>query len=250
MLRAIALFDAPADVPAWPGSGRLMAERNIIAAVPKPAAIAATPGPLSPQLRHMALAVAYALETAEQHLTDLDARAGDGDLGASMARGAEAIQALPDESYASPARLLSDLGNALRRAIAGSSGPFYATALLRASASLRDIAEPDAAQWSTAFDAAIAAITELGGAKPGDRTMVDALVPAADALRNGTGSRRRRRCRRSRRRRHRRNVPHPRPRQLSRPPRRRLPRRRRRRRRHLAQGAGRGGEGGMKFASL
>src|SRR5690606_11045198 len=114
-------------------------------------------------------AVAAALEAAEDRLADLDARAGDGDLGASMARGAAAIHALPPESFAAPGRLLADLGNALRRAIAGSSGPFYAAALLRASASLRVLPEPSANEWMAAFEAGIDAISELGGAKPGDR---------------------------------------------------------------------------------
>ena len=126
-------------------------------------------------------AVASALEAAEDRLTELDAKAGDGDLGASMARGAAAIRALGEASYATPTRLLSDIGNALRRAIAGSSGPFYATALLRAAAALRDKPEPGNADWQQAFADAIAAISDLGGAKAGDRTMLDALQPALNA---------------------------------------------------------------------
>jgi dihydroxyacetone kinase len=98
-----------------------------------------------------------------------------------MVRGAEAIRALGEDSYSTPSRLLSDLGNALRRAIAGSSGPFYATALLRASAVLANKAEPSSQDWRAALEAGTTAIMELGGAKPGDRTMVDALAPAADA---------------------------------------------------------------------
>jgi dihydroxyacetone kinase len=179
------LFDAPTDVPVWPGNGRIVQQRAMIASAPQPAAPRRMPGPLTESLKHMALAVATALEAAEDRLTDLDAKAGDGDLGASMARGAAAIRALPDDSYSTPGRLLSDLGNALRRAIAGSSGPFYATALLRASARLRVLSQPSPADWVAAFGAAVAAITELGGAKAGDRTMVDALLPALDAARHG-----------------------------------------------------------------
>ncbi|MCV3205628.1 iron-containing alcohol dehydrogenase [Mesorhizobium sp. YC-39] len=73
-----------------------------------------------------------------------------------------------------------------RRAIAGSSGPFYATALLRASKSLSGVAEPDEQQWRATFEAGVAAIGELGGAKAGDRTMLDALIPACHAWRDGT----------------------------------------------------------------
>lgn len=176
------LFDDAADVPVWPGDGRI-AERKLVTVPPQPAPAKAAAGPLSPRLKQVALAVADALEAAEQTLGDLDAQSGDGDLGASMVRGANAIRALGDESFSSPARLLSDLGNALRRAIAGSSGPFYATALLRAAAVLAEKAEPTQQDWQAAFDAGTAAIMELGGAKPGDRTMVDALAPAADAWR-------------------------------------------------------------------
>jgi dihydroxyacetone kinase len=71
---------------------------------------------------------------------------------------------------------------ALRRAIAGSSGPFYATALLRAARILADHPKPTAADWAAAMNGAADAISELGGAKPGDRTMLDALVPAAQAF--------------------------------------------------------------------
>ncbi|NTX24720.1 DAK2 domain-containing protein, partial [Burkholderia cepacia] len=74
------------------------------------------------------------------------------------------------------------LGAALRRAIAGSSGPFYATALLRASRRLADVAEPSARDWAAAFHGAVDSISELGGAHAGDRTMLDALVPAVAAF--------------------------------------------------------------------
>jgi ATP-dependent dihydroxyacetone kinase len=175
-----ALLDDEADVPIWPGSGRI-AQRKLVKVPAQPAQAEAEPGPLSPKLKQAALAVAMALEAAEQTLGDLDAKSGDGDLGASMVRGAEAIRALGEDSYSSPSRLLSDLGNALRRAIAGSSGPFYATALLRASAVLANKPEPTSRDWQAALEAGTAVIRELGGAKPGDRTMVDALAPAAEA---------------------------------------------------------------------
>ena len=102
-----------------------------------------------------------------------------------MARAAEAARALPEASYSSPSRLFADLGDGLRRAIGGSSGPFYATALLRAAAELEGIATPTSAQWLDAFGAAVTSIGELGGAKPGDRTMLDALAPAVTAWQTG-----------------------------------------------------------------
>jgi dihydroxyacetone kinase len=179
----LALLDAPTDAAAWTSSGRIpetMLTRPVTRTEVEPAHQAA-PGPLSATMQAVLLAVADALEAAEAELTELDARTGDGDLGASMARAAEAAKALPQHSYSNPAHLLADLGNTLRRAIAGSSGPFYATALLRAAAELDGIAEPSPAQWRAAFSAAVTSIGELGGAKPGDRTMLDALAPALGA---------------------------------------------------------------------
>ena len=117
------------------------------------------------------------LEAAEDRLTDLDSRAGDGDLGASMVRAAEALRMLAREPWSDPATLLTAIAGALRRAIGGSSGPFYATALLRAARRLPS--SPTASDWAQAFEDAVAAIGDLGGAQPGDRTMIDALAPAA-----------------------------------------------------------------------
>jgi dihydroxyacetone kinase len=121
-------------------------------------------------------------------LTDLDAKSGDGDLGASMVRGAEAIRALPARSFTTPDALLLAMGGAIRRAIGGSSGPFYATALVRAAATLRGIEAPSEADWQRALAAGIEAISELGGAKRGDRTMLDALIPALEEWRAQPGS--------------------------------------------------------------
>ena len=91
------------------------------------------------------------------------------------------MRALPPGRFATAGDGLAAVAEALRRAIGGSSGPFYATALLRAGRRLGGGA-PSPVDWAAAFSAAVEAITELGGARPGDRTMVDALGPAADAL--------------------------------------------------------------------
>ncbi len=172
----LALLDAPGEAPAWPGPGRI-APRVMVAAPPAVPAPSGAPGPLTPRLKAAGLAVAAALEAAEPRLTELDAAAGDGDLGISMARGAAAIRALPDGAWADPPTALAALGEALRRALGGSSGPFYAAGLLRAARAMQE-----GGDWPAAFRAGIAALAELGGAKPGDRTMLDALAPAAEAL--------------------------------------------------------------------
>lgn len=182
----LALLDAPTTAPAWPGSapekasGRLAPRRTVASPIGPTAAQAATVGPADPRLSAALIAVASALEGAEAQLTDLDARAGDGDLGASMVRAAEALRALAAQSWSQPAPLLAAMADRLRRTVGGSSGPFYATALLRASRSLPRA--PAALDWARAFKAATEAVSALGGARAGDRTMVDALAPAAQSM--------------------------------------------------------------------
>jgi dihydroxyacetone kinase len=99
-----------------------------------------------------------------------------------MARGAAAIRALPGRDAGDAASALTLIAGTLRRAIGGSSGPFYAVGLLRAAQHLATCDRVDAAAWAVAFEQGIDAIAELGGAKPGDCTMLDALYPAVAAL--------------------------------------------------------------------
>ena len=184
----LALLDAATTAPAWPGSaigmgaGPLAPRRTVAAPTGTTLAPHAPTGPADPRLGAALVAVASALEAAERQLTDLDSRAGDGDLGASMARAAEALRVLADQSWSQPAPLLAAMADRLRRAIGGSSGPFYATALLRASRTLPGA--PNMLDWAKAFEAAMEAISALGGARPGDRTMVDALAPAVRSMRD------------------------------------------------------------------
>lgn len=177
----LARLDSPVDAPAWPGGGHIAARKVISSGRAESVALPPSTAPTMPELRQIALAIAAAFEAEEASLTELDSRAGDGDLGISMVRGAAAIRALSDSAWANPAAALTAMSDALRRAIAGSSGPFYAVALLRAARELNE-PMPQAAAWASAFSKAAASVAELGGAKPGDRTMLDALLPAADAL--------------------------------------------------------------------
>jgi dihydroxyacetone kinase len=180
------LLDAPTQARAWPGGGAVnrnirvsLAETGMGDALP---ALGAEGRAWVNRLQPALHAVAEALIENEPLLTELDSIAGDGDLGASMRRAANAILALPIEAYGAPEIALSSLGTALRRAIAGSSGPFYATALVRAARQFAGVSSPTARDWAGAFRSGVEAIGDLGGAKPGDRTMLDALVPAVNAF--------------------------------------------------------------------
>jgi dihydroxyacetone kinase len=179
-------LDAPTDARAWPGGGAV--NRAIRIDVPAQAAQVRA-GAESEAAKRWAQriepalnAVAAVLIANEPKLTELDALTGDGDLGASMTRAARAIVGVAASELGGPDVALAALSSALRNAIAGSSGPFYATALMRASRSLSGIDEPTPDDWATAFSEAVQSIGELGGAKAGDRTMLDALIPAAHAF--------------------------------------------------------------------
>jgi len=176
----LALLDAPASAPAWPGGGKLNDAPVLQVEHASDEALAITaPTPMGDAVRKASHAAARALLAAEDELTELDTKAGDGDLGASLRRGAEAILELPDHAWHTPAMALRSMADAVRKAIGGSSGPFYATGLMRAARELDGVDDPQPLQWHDALLTATDAIAELGGAKAGDRTMLDALYPAA-----------------------------------------------------------------------
>jgi ATP-dependent dihydroxyacetone kinase len=182
---ALDLLDAPTDAGAWPRGGAVNRNRVLPSTkVEESVSSAANTTAAGERLRQAAEVVAKALIAAEPQLTELDSITGDGDLGASMTRGGEAVLALSKESFDNVADGLMAMGNAMRKAIGGSSGPFYAAGLMRASRHLAGVADPTAMQMAEAFVAAVEAVSDLGGAKAGDRTMVDALHPAAATFRD------------------------------------------------------------------
>ncbi len=183
----LALLDAPTSAPAWPGEGIIHAARGIVridTVATRVAEVAANADPQSTLMKGIVGSIADKLLAAENALADLDAISGDGDLGASMARAAIALRSLSDGDFSSAHALLRAMSAAMRRAVGGSSGPFYAVGLLRASIVLQHAESPTEKDWQTALAEAIEAISELGGAGPGERTMLDALIPALAAWRS------------------------------------------------------------------
>jgi dihydroxyacetone kinase-like protein len=117
-------------------------------------------------------------------LVQLDAAIGDGDHGTNMARGFEAVvQALEGEAGAPPGRLLILAGRTLVSTVGGASGPLWGSALRGGGRVLGDAPSFDGAQLVEVLAAALAAVKDLGAAAPGDKTMVDALEPAVETLR-------------------------------------------------------------------
>jgi dihydroxyacetone kinase len=110
---------------------------------------------------------------------------GDGDLGTSMKRAAAAVKgAVATYPLDDVAATLKALGHTLRHELGGSSGPLYGVLFLRAGNVLEGSGLASLAQWAKALEEGIRAISELGGAKPGDRTMLDALHPFVRSLKS------------------------------------------------------------------
>jgi phosphoenolpyruvate---glycerone phosphotransferase subunit DhaL len=124
------------------------------------------------------------IKVQSDYLTQLDAAIGDGDHGINMRRGFDAVgKALAGQGDSTPpGRLLIVAGKTLVATVGGASGPLWGSALRRAGRSLGDSETFDGKQLALALDAAIEGVVELGAASPGDKTMVDALVPAAKAM--------------------------------------------------------------------
>ncbi|MEU8172052.1 dihydroxyacetone kinase subunit DhaL [Microbispora hainanensis] len=127
--------------------------------------------------------IATAVRAQRDHLTQLDAAIGDADHGANLDRGFTAAQeALAGASPRTPGALLVLVGSTLIRKVGGASGPLYGTAFREMGKAFGEAAEISPAELSTGLNAALSGVQRLGAAAEGDKTMVDALAPAATAL--------------------------------------------------------------------
>jgi dihydroxyacetone kinase-like protein len=124
----------------------------------------------------------------QDELTRLDAAIGDADHGTNMHRGMSAVVAALDGTPpADPAALLKQVGMTLISKVGGASGPLYGTLFLR-MAGAAGTGEMDAATYARALRAGLDGVVARGKAEPGDKTMVDALGPACDALDAGVAA--------------------------------------------------------------
>jgi dihydroxyacetone kinase len=187
-------LDAETAAPAWPNApkqrpGKLAVATEIEGSTNTtvPAGSGAQSG-AGKRSRDAIEAACKALIAAEGELTELDRITGDGDLGTSMARAAKAVRdALSSYPLDDIPAALKDLGHTLRRELGGSSGPLYGVLFLRCGSVLESHGALGLAQWADALAQGCQAIGELGGAKPGDRTMLDALDPYVKTLQQGAG---------------------------------------------------------------
>lgn len=119
-----------------------------------------------------------------QQLTDLDAAVGDGDLGISLERGFTAVQAeLTAKPPADLRAVFQSVATTLIKTMGGTSGPLLGTFFLRAGATCADKSELAPADVVALFQAGVDGLQQRGKAVLGDKTMLDALLPAMDAMR-------------------------------------------------------------------
>jgi phosphoenolpyruvate---glycerone phosphotransferase subunit DhaL len=132
--------------------------------------------------------MATAMEENRRQLTKLDSEIGDGDHGNNMNRGFQAaLERLDDADPSTPADVLKAVSMALISKVGGAAGPLYGTAFLRASTALGDKEEVSARDAAEALEAALGGLKKRGKAEVGDKTMVDALEPAAEAAKEAAG---------------------------------------------------------------
>ena len=141
---------------------------------------------------------AFAADVAARRdeLTELDAAIGDADHGVNMDRGMQAVAAklpAPEETAAAGAEpplgpLFKTVGMTLVSTVGGAAGPLYGTLFLEMGKAAAERTTLTAAEWAGVVSAGVAGVQMRGKAEAGDKTMVDALLPAAAALREAAGS--------------------------------------------------------------
>jgi dihydroxyacetone kinase-like protein len=127
------------------------------------------------------VSAAAVIDDNRDHLTQLDAAIGDADHGINMARGFAAVL-VAIEGAATPGAVLTTTGSTLISKVGGASGPLYGVAFRRAGKALGAEPEVGLPALGHALEAALAGVQQLGAAREGDKTMVDALAPATRAF--------------------------------------------------------------------
>jgi phosphoenolpyruvate---glycerone phosphotransferase subunit DhaL len=118
-----------------------------------------------------------------EELVRLDTAIGDGDHGTNMNRGmTKAVEKLDAAEQADPGAVLKTVAMALVSSVGGAAGPLYGTLFLQMGGALAGEAEPDLTKYAAAWRKGLEGVRARGKAELGDKTMVDALTPAVEAL--------------------------------------------------------------------
>jgi len=127
----------------------------------------------------------YASTIAENrdYLTELDSAIGDADHGTNMHRGmTAAVKKLDGATGEDVGGVLKTVGLTLVSKVGGAGGPLYGTLFMQMGANAAGKSELSVEDWASAVDAGLKGVQARGKAEPGDKTMIDALAPAAEAL--------------------------------------------------------------------
>ena len=135
------------------------------------------------QLAAWVRAFAALIEQNAQYLTELDSAIGDADHGTNMKRGMKAVvESLDSTTPETADALFKQVGMKLVSAVGGASGPLYGTLFLRMGVSLGAVADTSPQDFAAALRAGLDGVVARGKAQLEDKTMVDALTPAVEAL--------------------------------------------------------------------
>ena len=133
--------------------------------------------------------VAEAVRASAEELTELDRAIGDGDHGANLRRGFDAVAELGEELDAMPpGQALQKAGMTLVMKVGGASGPLYGSLLMGAGKSLAGSSSPESPgllDLADALQAGVDMVRQRGKSDAGEKTMLDVLVPVCEALRDG-----------------------------------------------------------------
>ena len=171
-------LSAPTTAPAWPGLHAVQAPARFSPDTRQEHEALVDDAPQDPGTSALLQRVIETLRQSREELDALDAKSGDGDAGASVESGAESIaNRLNTEA---PPLMFAGIGQLLARDMGGSSGVLLSILFTAAAATLDQRGD-----LQEALAAGVEKMQAYGGARPGDRTMLDALVPAIESLRRG-----------------------------------------------------------------
>lgn len=177
----VAALQADCGAAAWPGFNEILPPK--VLPMPRSGPQSAAAASDEPRTREILTSVCHALIRREAELNALDARVGDGDTGTTFAAAARTVLSTVDTlPLAQSDKLLGAVGRRLSETMGGTSGVLLS---IFAAAAGRSLAS--GAQWPAALREGIDQMRFYGGAGPGDRTMLDALMPAVAALERGAG---------------------------------------------------------------
>lgn len=140
------------------------------------------------QVKEMLLLVAERIIAAEPLLTDADRNLGDGDHGLGMQRGLTAVtEKLTGTEFPSIDKVFGATGMAMISSMGGASGAIFGTVFRAGGKAVAGAESFGSPELATFLQAAVEGVMQRGGAKPGDKTMIDSLHPAAEKAAELTG---------------------------------------------------------------